>query len=126
MNEIPDRLQQVVIHLREFARQREWDSFHDPKNLVMLLASEVGELLAEYRWVSNERSLDHSIDPVSRERIVGEIGDVGIALLMLCDRVGVDLCTAVEHKTAVNARNYPLEESRGRAERPRGASEERA
>ena len=35
-------------------------------------------------------------------------------------------CTAVEHKTAVNARNCPLEESRGRAERPRGASEERA
>jgi len=46
-----DRLEEVVQELRGFAAEREWEQFHDPKNLVM--AVEAGELLAEYRWVSN-------------------------------------------------------------------------
>src|SRR3989304_4645506 len=48
-----ERLEKVVRKLREFVAEREWEQFHDPKNLVMAVASEAGELLAEYRWGSN-------------------------------------------------------------------------
>ena len=46
-----DRLEAVRGELRSFVAEREWEQFHDPKNLAMAAASEAGELLAEYRWV---------------------------------------------------------------------------
>jgi dCTP diphosphatase len=76
--------------LRAFVAERDWAQFHDPKNLAMLVGSEAGELLAEYRWVRNEDADVHSREPAARARIAAEIGDVGIALLLLCDRIGLD------------------------------------
>ncbi len=55
-----DRLDKVVHELRAFVAEREWEQFHDPKNLAMAVASEAGELLAEYRWVSNTEVDDYS------------------------------------------------------------------
>jgi len=85
---------ELLEELRGFVREREWEQFHDPKNLAMLVASEAGELLAEYRWIPNERADAFSPEPEARQRIAAEIGDVGIALLLLCDRTGVDLAAA--------------------------------
>ncbi|HXJ19436.1 MAG TPA: MazG-like family protein [Polyangia bacterium] len=108
----------LIRDLRKFVSERDWQQFHDPKNLAMLIASEAGELLAEYRWVAGPQADAHSREPAARARIAAEIGDVGIALLLLCDRIGVDLAAAVADKLAVNAGRYPVESSRGRAERP--------
>jgi NTP pyrophosphatase (non-canonical NTP hydrolase) len=113
-----DALDEVKTELRSFVAERQWQTFHDPKNLAMLLASEVGELMSEYRWVTNENADSHSQQPAPRARIIEEIGDVGIALVMLCDRLNVDLVAAIRNKMARNAKNYPVEASRGRAERP--------
>jgi len=108
----------AVAELRRFVEEREWRQFHDPKNLTMLLASEVGELVAEYRWIDNRDAdrLSHEEGP--RARIADEIGDIGIALLLLCDRTGIDLLQAVAGKLARNRERYPVETSRGRAGRP--------
>jgi dCTP diphosphatase len=112
-------LDELTSTLRRFAADRDWRQFHDPKNLAMLVASEAGELLAEYRWVRGEESDARSLEPAARARITAEIGDVGIALLLLCERIGVDLTAAIEDKIAKNAARYPVEASRGRAERPK-------
>jgi len=106
--------------LRAFVTERDWGQFHDPKNLSMLLASEVGELLAEYRWVANQASDAASRQPELRARITAEIGDVGIALLLLCDRIGVDLGEAMAAKLELNRRKYPADQVRGRADPPPG------
>jgi dCTP diphosphatase len=111
-------LDDVLAALRAFVAERDWQQFHQPKNLAMLLASEAGELLAEYRWVDGGHSDEHSREPAARQRIAAEIADVGIALLLLCDRIGLDLPAAMRDKLAVNAQRYPAELSRGRAERP--------
>jgi dCTP diphosphatase len=107
--------------LRSFVAERDWSQFHDPKNLAMLLASEVGELLAEYRWVSNQEADAASRQPELRARVAAEIGDVGIALLLLCDRVGVDLTEAMAAKLEQNRRKYPADKVRGRADPPPGS-----
>jgi dCTP diphosphatase len=109
-----------VEELRNFVAERDWSQFHDPKNLAMLLASEAGELLAEYRWVRNEQSDAFSQEPEARQRIADEVGDVGIALLLLCDRIGMDLETAMRDKLARNRQRYPVEHSKGKATRPVG------
>ncbi len=113
-----DRLEEVVRELRAFVAEREWEQFHDPKNLAMAVASEAGELLAEYRWVNNTEADNYSNVRENRTRIAAEAADVGIALLLFCDRIGLNLIEAIEQKLAVNRRNYPVEQSRGRWERP--------
>jgi NTP pyrophosphatase (non-canonical NTP hydrolase) len=116
MNEI----EAFVGELRRFVAERDWAQFHDPKNLAMLLASEVGELVAEYRWVAGAEADARSREAASRARIADEIGDVGIALLLLCDRTGIDLLRAMSDKLAKNRARYPVEAARGKAERPPG------
>ena len=111
-------LDAFVTELRQFVAEREWAQFHDPKNLAMLLASEVGELVAEYRWVASAASDDHARAGEPRARIADEIGDVGIALLLLCERTGIDLLQAMSDKLGRNRARYPVAASRGRAERP--------
>ena len=113
-----DDLDDLVIELRAFASERDWAQFHDPKNLAMLLASETGELVAEYRWVRGEDADKHSRDPEARARIADEVGDVGLALVMLCDRIGLDLFQAMRDKLARNRERYPAAQARGRSDRP--------
>lgn len=118
MPDAPDRLEALVTDLRAFMREREWSTFHDPKNLSMLLASEAGELVSLLRWVPNAESDAYVRDPARREKVAHEVADAAIAVLLLCDRAGFDLVSIVRDKLAINARNYPVELARGRAERP--------
>lgn len=113
-----DRLSGVLMDLRKFVARRDWAQFHDPKNLAMAVASEAGELLAEYRWVRNSAADKWSEDPGNRARVSAEVADVGIALLLLCDRIGLDLIEAVRAKIRVNSANYPVATARGKASRP--------
>ena len=107
----------MVQRLRAFVEEREWQRFHTVKNLSMLLASEAGELLARLRWTDGAASDAEARGPL-REHVVAELGDIGIAWLLLCDRVGVDPLECVGAKIAVNEVNYPAALSRERAERP--------
>ena len=104
--------------LREFVAVREWNQFHDPKNLAMAIASEAGELLAEYRWVKNTDADQFTKQPGRHAQISAEAADVGIALLLFCDRIGVDLLQAIRNKMVTNAENYPADKSKGKSERP--------
>jgi dCTP diphosphatase len=118
-----DRLDDLMNELRTYVEERDWAQFHDPKNLAMLLASEAGELLAEYRWIPNDRADAYTDDPVASARVESEIADVAIALLNLCARLSIDLPTAVYAKLAVIRRNYPVDMVRGSAVRPPRSSD---
>lgn len=113
-----DRLDVLIRELRQFVEQRDWKQFHDPKNLAMAVASEAGELLAEYRWVANTDADQLTKDIKHQARIAAEAADVGIALLLFCDRIGIDLVNAIRSKLETNSQNYPIEKSKGKAERP--------
>jgi hypothetical protein len=111
-----DPLDQLRAELRAFVAERDWHQFHDSKNLAMLVGSEAGELLAEYRWVRNEDADALSKEPAARARIVAEVADVGIGLVLLCERIGVDFVEAMRAKLRANALKYPAEKVRGHAE----------
>ena len=113
-----EQLQDLLAQLRQFVAERDWQQFHDPKNLAMLLASEAGELLAEYRWVSNDQADAVSREGDRRARILSEVGDVGIALLLLCERIGADPVAAMRAKLEVNRTRYPADLVRGKSDRP--------
>lgn len=120
MPDIPgeDPFGAVRDELRQFMKERDWEQFHDPKNLAMLLASEAGELLGVLRWVDNRSADDFAAREANRERLASEIADVAIALILLTERMNLDLVAAIRNKMDTNRRHYPVELSRGISERP--------
>ncbi|MBI5718080.1 MAG: nucleotide pyrophosphohydrolase [Burkholderiales bacterium] len=98
-----------------FARERDWEPFHSPKNLAMALTGEVGELVELFQWLSEEASRNVGRDPATARPVRDELADVLIYLVRLAAVLEVDLDEAVRSKLATNAAKYPLERSRGQA-----------
>jgi NTP pyrophosphatase (non-canonical NTP hydrolase) len=99
--------------LREFTSERDWERFHTPKNLVMALAGEAGELVAVFQWLSPDESSDAMAEPSHAERVRDEIADVFAYLLRLADVLGIDLEAALAAKMIKNAQKYPVHAARG-------------
>jgi dCTP diphosphatase len=108
-------LDAVLSELRAFVREREWEPFHDPKNLAMAVASEAGELAAELRWVAGTEADAWCTVPENRERLGDEIADVLVTTLMLADRVGLDPIAVIRAKMEKNRAKYPVDRARGRS-----------
>jgi NTP pyrophosphatase (non-canonical NTP hydrolase) len=108
---------ELTDRVRAFARERDWEQFHTPKNLAMALAGEVGELVAELQWLTPEQSLAVMADGELGPRVRAELGDVTIYLVRLADVLGIDLVEAATEKLADSGRRYTVEASRGSAKR---------
>lgn len=93
--------------LREFAREREWERYHTPKNLAMAMTVEAAELLEHFQWLTPEESLATKDDPAKFTAISEEIADVFLYLARLADVMGVDLEQAALRKIGLNAVKYP-------------------
>jgi NTP pyrophosphatase (non-canonical NTP hydrolase) len=106
-------LAELSRKLAAFADERDWDQFHNPKNLAMALAGEAGELIEHFQWLTFEEAAN--LAPETREEVALEAADVLLFLLRLCDKLGIDLAAAAERKLALNALKYPVDRSRGRA-----------
>lgn len=110
-----------VAELRErvlaFARERDWEQFHSPKNLSMALAAEAGELMEHFLWTESKDSGATLADPKKREKIEDELADVVIYALEFANIGGIDLSKAIEAKLTKNAAKYPVEKSRGRSDK---------
>ena len=102
-------LDEVLEDIRAFVRERDWERFHDPKNLAMAVVSEAGELAAELRWVDNADADRFCADPDNAPGLQDEAADVAICLLMFCDRAGIDLREAMVRKLAKNRAKYPVQ-----------------
>lgn len=106
-------LEDLAAQLRHFARERDWERFHTPKNLALSLAVEVGELLEHVQWGTDAEIAASARAPEGRQAMAEELADVFIYLVRLADVVGVDLMEAATAKVAANARRYPADEVRG-------------
>lgn len=113
MPHTPDTLESLRARLEEFAAERDWDQFHNPKNLAMALAGEAGELVEHFQWLTFEQAAN--LPRTTRDEVALECADVLLFLVRLCDKLGIDLKAAAEKKLALNAKKYPVEKARGRA-----------
>ena len=106
---------ELTERVRAFARDREWEQFHTPKNLAMALAGEVGELLAELQWLTPEQSAAVMRDAELGPRVRAELGDVMVYLVRLADVLDIDLVQAAADKLDEAGRRYTVEAARGSA-----------
>lgn len=113
MSKNTDSLETLRRRLEEFAAERDWDQFHNPKNLAMALAGEAGELLEHFQWLTFEQAAN--LPQQAREEVALECADVFLFLLRLTDKLGIDLTAAAAKKLVLNAKKYPVQKARGRA-----------
>jgi NTP pyrophosphatase (non-canonical NTP hydrolase) len=105
-------LVQAVLRFRD---ERDWQQFHNPKDLAISVTLEAAELLEHFQWKRPEEVGALLADAASRRQVGEEMADVLILLISLADAVGIDLAEAARSKLAENARKYPVERARGSA-----------
>ena len=99
--------------LREFARERNWEQFHAPKNLALSVLIEAAEIAEHFQWVEARDSAALSAE--TKEAVALEIGDTLLYLLRLADVLGIDPLAASAAKMRINAERYPVEKAYGRS-----------
>lgn len=118
---LPSDAEVTLAQLKErvlaFARERDWEQFHAPKNLSMALAAEAGELMEHFLWSTPEASREIARSSIKRGKIEEELADVIIYALEFANVAGIDVTQAVQRKMQANAAKYPVEKARGRADK---------
>ncbi len=112
-----DPVAALRLELREFARERDWEQFHNPKNLAMALAGEVGELLEIFQWLTPEQAAE-AMESARAADVENELADVAIYLLRLADVLDVDLLEVAHAKLERNRVRFPPRQVSGRADAP--------
>ncbi|HJX58519.1 MAG TPA: nucleotide pyrophosphohydrolase [Thiobacillus sp.] len=108
-------LDDLKNQLRDFARNRDWEQFHSPKNLAMAMIVEAAELVEHFQWLTEAQS--QALNPEQREQVAQELADVFLYLVRLADRLDIDLMDAAQRKLVINARKYPADKVRGSAKK---------
>jgi NTP pyrophosphatase (non-canonical NTP hydrolase) len=101
-----DEIEQLQTALARFAKERDWEHYHTPRNLAALISSEAGELLALFRW-------DQDAVRDAPDRVRQEVADVFLGVLRFADVAGIDLRQAASEKLAMNASKYPVDGTNG-------------
>jgi NTP pyrophosphatase (non-canonical NTP hydrolase) len=105
----------VKRYLRAFAKERDWEQFHTPKNLAMALAGEAGELTEIFQWLTPEESARIMEDAEKREAVSQELADVLQYVIRLSDVLGIDIEQALWKKLKANSEKYPVNQAKGSA-----------
>ena len=111
-----DSLLHIRSLLREFADERDWNQYHTPRNLILALVGEVGELSEIFQWKSDQQcqpGLSEGWSQADRMHLSEEIADVLLYLVRLADVCGIDIGDAVIDKMKKNAAKYPAEKVKG-------------
>jgi NTP pyrophosphatase (non-canonical NTP hydrolase) len=110
-----NELDEITQRLRKFAKDRDWDQFHSPKNLTMALSVEVAELVEHFQWLTEDQS--KALDAKTLAEVTDEIADVQAYLIRLADKLNVDIVKAVEAKIVKNEAKYPADKVKGSAKK---------
>jgi NTP pyrophosphatase (non-canonical NTP hydrolase) len=110
-----DYIKELTEELRQFAKDRDWEQFHSPKNLSMALSVEAGELVEKFQWLTEQQSFELSSE--KQQEVQEEIADIFIYLVRISDQLNVDLIKASFDKLKKNAEKYPVEKAKGKAKK---------
>ena len=108
-------LDELTKRLLAFRDARDWRQFHSLKDLILSLNLEAGELLELAQWKSEKAFENEAESEPTRQRLEEECADVLLYLLLIAERIGIDLQTAAADKIAANEIKYPVAKARGTA-----------
>jgi NTP pyrophosphatase (non-canonical NTP hydrolase) len=105
-------LRNLLNKIKKFTGERDWDQFHNPKDLAISVALEASELLEHFQWKSQKEVKKYI--KTHKEEIGDEIADVMIYITHLSEKVGINLLEACERKLEKNKKKYPIAKSKGK------------
>lgn len=110
-----------VAALREeigvFVKERDWEQFHNPKNLSMAIAIEAAELMEHFQWLETGPSREVRLSPNDLQQVREELADILAFTLSFANALDIDLTTAFREKMIKNAKKYPAAEFQGKFRR---------
>ena len=104
-------LENLKNKIAEFAKERDWEQFHTPKNLACALSVESSELLEIFQWMNRDE--EENINESTKQKISDELSDIFVYLMRLTDVLQIDLEKSIAQKMQRNAEKYPAEIVRG-------------
>ncbi|MBF4473059.1 nucleotide pyrophosphohydrolase [Flavobacterium sp. HJJ] len=96
---------EIIKVLTKFRDERDWEQFHNPKDLAIALSIESNELLEQFLWKNYEDA--------NREKLKEELADVFAYAFLLADKLELDVKEIVFEKIAKNAEKYPVDKAKG-------------
>lgn len=102
-------IQEITDALIEFRNQRDWEQFHNSKDLALAISVEANELLELFLWKGPEEA--------DKEKIKEELADVFAFAFLLAEKHGLDVKETVLNKIKSNAAKYPIDKSKGTAKK---------
>jgi len=103
--------------IEQFSLDRDWDQFHTPKNLLIALVAEMGELSEVVLWKSDNDIENYLVSSEGKEKISEEIADVAIYLIRLCQKLNINLLEIIQSKMDKNNAKYPVDKSKGNSKK---------
>lgn len=94
-----------------FVAERNWHSFHNPKNLAMSLGIETGELMEHFQWLTLDEAAEVKNDPAKKHEVGEELADCLAYVLGLANAMDIDLSSTLANKMIRNAEKYPAEKA---------------
>ena len=110
-------LEDLQLAIRKFAEEREWDQFHNIRNLFLALVGEVGEISEILQWTPDGDIDALLANKVKKEALGEELADVLIYLLRMVDKAGIDIDAVTRAKLKSNAKKYPIDLAKGRSDK---------
>lgn len=98
-------IEQLQAKVVEFTQERDWDQFHNPKDLAIAISIEASELLEAFLWKKPEEA--------KREKVKEELADILNYSLLLADKCGLNVYEIVMEKLRLNTEKYPVEKAKG-------------
>jgi NTP pyrophosphatase (non-canonical NTP hydrolase) len=105
--------QELKDLIKHFCDERDWDKYHNAKDLAIGVITESAELLEHFRFKSEKEIDDIFKDPQKREHVSEEMADVFYFLLRLAQKYDIDLSSELKKKITKNALKYPVEKAKG-------------
>ena len=113
MEDSRTNIQELKDRILAFAKERDWEQFHSPKNLSMAISAEAAELMEHFLWQSAESSRKDVHADGIREKIEEEISDILIFAMEFANIAEIDVAAAITSKMKKNALKYPIDKAKG-------------
>lgn len=98
-------IEAITEKIKAFRDERDWQQFHDPKNLAICLSIESSELLQAFLW--------KNADEADVEKIKEELADVLYSALLIADHYNLNVKEIIDDKLKSNAQKYPVSKAKG-------------
>lgn len=114
MNDKTTTLAELKQLVEGFVAQREWQPFHDPKNLSCSIAIEAAELMEHFQWFRSDQLHEIKQDSQKMVEVQEELADILAYVVSFASTMEIDLAAALEDKMRKNETKYPADRFRGR------------